>query len=168
MRTARARSAAMAAGLAAISLACETPLGPEAASGETLSGEWVACRNDGAADQLRVVQFFPDSFSSTTRTYATRDGSCGGGETGAAREIWRYTLKGAVPARIGDAGLEVLARELDVENSFETVFTIVYVDETVTPSLLYLGDLSSDPLLDGTAPDRRPRLLSASDPLAGQ
>jgi hypothetical protein len=153
----------VALGLATALLAgCETPLGPPEISGGTLSGEWVACLNEGGADQSRTIVFYSDSFASTTRTFATTDGTCGGAETASAREPWRYRLADPISAQLGPSGASVAARELNVENSFETVFTIVYVDEASDPRVLYLGDLAFDPLQDGSAPERRPAVLSAS------
>jgi hypothetical protein len=152
--------------VAAMTLAaCEAPLGEVDPPVDFLGGEWVGCLNDGTADYSRRMIFYPDSFSTTTRTYATTDRTCGGAETSASNEIWRYRLAGSVPAQIGAAGTEVLAREMNIENSFETLFTIVYVDEQASSSLLYFGDLSLDPLQDGTAPEKRPDVLSGSTAL---
>jgi hypothetical protein len=161
--TARSRIARVAAmSFAAMALAaCEGP--PiEELSFEPLSGEWIACQNDGAADSSRHLLFYPDSFSSTTRRYGTTDGTCAGAETGVSHEIWRYSLAGEAPAQIGTGGREVLAKQMNIENSFQTVFTIVYVDQQATPPLLYFGDLALDSLQDGTAPAKRPHVLSAS------
>jgi hypothetical protein len=106
--------------------------------------------------------FYADSYSSTTSTYSTDDGTCGGAQTSASTEIWRFRLGGELPARVGAAGTEVMARAITLQNSFETVFTIVYVDEEPTPRRLYFGDLSADPLQDGTAPARRPAVLATA------
>ena len=148
--------------------ACETPLGPAEPSSDPLSGEWVACLNDGGADYARHMLFFPDSLADTTRGYATTDGTCGGAETGATSEIWRYRLEQSVPAHLGPDGAEVLAREMNLQNSFETVYTLVYVDAVADPPRLYFGDLTLDPAQDGTAPEKRPDLLSPSPALVGQ
>lgn len=155
--------------VAALSLAaCEAPLGPADPPTEFLRGDWTACLNDGAQDYSKRMAFYSDSFSTLTHTYATTDGTCGGAETSTSNEIWRYRLGRAAPALLGAAGTEVPAREMNVENSFVTLFTIVYVDEQATPPRLYLGDLAFDPAQDGSAPDKRPRLLAASTALTGE
>lgn len=146
--------------------ACEVPLGPAEPTSEPLSGAWKACLNDGGADYTRHMYFYPDSFAAATRTYATADGTCAGAETSASSEIWRYRLEQNVTARLG--GIEVLAREMNMQNSFETLFTIVYVDEQATPPTLYFGDVALDPAHDGTAPERRPDVLSETPVLVGE
>jgi hypothetical protein len=167
--TARARGASVAAmSFAVMTLACEAPLGPVEPSSEPLQGEWIACLNDGAGDYTRQLRFYPDSFASTTRTFATTDRTCAGAETGTSDEIWRYRLGEQVTASIEGVGAEVLAREMNIENSFESLFTIVYIDRLATPPLLYFGDLAFDPLQDGTAPEKRPDVLSASPVLIGE
>lgn len=167
--TARARGASVAVTcFAVMTLACEAPLGPVEPSSEPLQGEWIACLNDGAGDYTRQLRFYPDSFASTTRTFATADRTCAGAETGTSNEIWRYRLGEEVAARIEGVGAEVLAREMNIENSFESLFTIVYIDRLATPPLLYFGDLAFDPLQDGTAPEKRPDVLSASPVLIGE
>jgi hypothetical protein len=153
---------------AMILAACEVPLGPAEPSTEPLSGEWVACLNDGGADYARHMFFYPDSLTDTTRGYATMDGTCGGAETGASSEIWRYRLEQNVPAHLGPNGTEVLAREMNLQNSFETLYTLVYVDALSSPPVLYFGDLTLDPAQDGTAPEKRPDLLAPSSALVGQ
>jgi hypothetical protein len=135
---------------------------------DPLAGEWTGCLNDGAGDYSRRMVFYADSFSSTTQRFSTSDESCGGAASGAATEIWRMRIGANVPAQLGATGAEVLARELNLQNSFETLFTIVYVDESVTPRLLYFGDLAGDPLQDGTAPNRRPDLLAPTSVLVGR
>jgi hypothetical protein len=135
---------------------------------DPLAGEWTGCLTGGAGDYSRRMFFYADSFSSTTRTFSTTDGSCGGAETSASTEIWRFRLGPEVPAQVGATGTAVIARELNLQNSFETLFTIVYVDEATTPRLLYFGDLALDPLQDGTAPEKRPDLLSPSTVLTSQ
>jgi hypothetical protein len=135
---------------------------------EPLSGEWTACSSGAAGDHSTLLVFYPDSFSSTTRALATADGTCAGTQTGSSHQIWRYRLTGDAPARIGAAGPEVVAKQMSIENSFETTYTIVYVDGQVTPAQLYLGDLSSDPLRDGTSPQRRPNVLSDTGVFTGR
>jgi hypothetical protein len=162
------------AGMAAASLAvmalgaCEPPLGSVGASGDSLKGDFQACLNDGTHDYTRRVVFYPDSLTIITHAYATTGTTCGGAQASVSSEIWRYTLAGTVTAPIGEpAGTQVLAREMNLENSYVKVFTIVYVDEQATPARLYLGDLAN-PLLDGSAPDRRPQILSAATVLVGR
>jgi hypothetical protein len=167
--TARSRSARVAAmSFAAVALAaCEGP--PiEELSFEPLSGEWIACQNDGAADSSRHLLFYPDSFSSTTRRYGTTNGTCAGAETGVSHEIWRYRLTGDLTAQVGAAGRDVVAKQMDIEDSFRTVYTIVYVDQEATPPVLYFGDLALDSLQDGTTPEKRPHVLSASTALTSR
>lgn len=137
---------------------------------DPLAGEWTGCLNDGAGDYSRRMVFYADSFSSTTRRFSTTDGTCGGTETGASTEIWRLRIGADVPAQLGAVGtaVTVTARELNLQNSFETLFTIVYVDDAATPRLLYFGDLALDPLQDGTSPEKRPDLLSVSSALVGR
>jgi hypothetical protein len=168
--TERARTMRLAAmGIAAVALtACETPLGPADVSSDNLSGQWIACLNDGAGDYGRSMNFYPDSYAAITRTYATTDRTCAGAETGSSTEIWRYVLTGTATARIGPSGTEVLARQLTVENSFVTLYTLVYVDEQSVPPVLYLGDLALDPLKDGTSPEKRPEVLSATTALTSR
>jgi hypothetical protein len=169
---ARARGLAPAAAcLAALALAgCEGgPIPEQDLAFEPLQGEWIGCLTDGAGDYTRHVVFFPDaSFSTTTRRYATTDGSCAGAETGVSHAAWRYGLLGDVPSRIGADGRDVLARQMDAENSADRVFTIVYVDREAVPAVLYFGDLVLDPVEDGTAPDRRPDVLSVATALTSQ
>jgi hypothetical protein len=135
---------------------------------DPLAGEWVGCLNEGAGDYGRRMYFYADSFSSTTSTYSTNDRTCGGTETSVATEIWRFALGEQVTAQVGSAGTAVTARQINLQNSFETLFTIVYVDEQSTPRLLYFGELALDPLQDGSAPEKRPEVLSVATTLAGQ
>jgi hypothetical protein len=170
--TARAwRACAAAMSIAAMLFAgCEDgPLAEQDLAFQPLSGQWIACLNEGAADFSTYMLFFPDaSFRTTTRTYASADRTCGGTETSASHAPSTYTLLEDVPARIGPAGREVVAKQMNIENTFQRVFTIVYVDSQATPPVLYFGDLALDPLLDGTAPAKRPSVLSASTALTGQ
>lgn len=164
----RGGPAAMAAvALVATALAACEPL-PGSSGGATdfLKGDFVACLNDGTHDYTKRVVFYPDSLSILTHAYATADRTCGGAETGATSEIWRYTLAGTVTARIGAAGTQVLARAINLENSFVKVFTIAYIDEQASPDRLYFGDLA-DPL-DGSAPEKRPLVLSATTALTSR
>lgn len=144
---------------AMILAACEDPL-LEQVSFEPLTGEWTVCLNDGTGDHTEHLIFYSDSFSSTRRTYASTDGTCAGPEIGSSREIWRYVITGDATARIGTTGREVVAKQMTIEDSFETVFTIVYVDGDANPSLLYFGDLEVDPSRDGTTAEKRPDVLS--------
>lgn len=159
---------AMAGILATSVTACGVSGVDEDPWNDPLAGEWVGCLSDGAGDQSRRMYFYADSFSLETRTHASADGSCRGAETSSALEIWRFRLGADVPAQVGAAGTEVVARELNLQSSSETLFTIVYVDEAATPRLLYFGDLARDPLQDGTAPEKRPDLLAPTTALAGQ
>ncbi len=150
-------------GVAAMTfVACDGPLVSEELKFEPLQGEWIACLNDGAGDYTKHLLFYPDSFASTSRTYTTTDRTCAGAETGVSYEIWRYRLTAEASARIGTDGPEVLAKAMSIENSFVTVFTIVYVDGQASPASLYFGDLTLDPLRDGTTPEKRPNVLSAA------
>ncbi len=137
---------------------------------DVLKGDWIACLNagNGSADQSQRIVFYPDSFSKTTQTYATTDRTCGGAATGKTSEIWRYKLTGTVSAQIGAGGTVVPARQIDIANSFVTVYSIVFADETANPARLYFGDLALDPAQDGSAPSKRPSLLSASSALTAR
>lgn len=163
-------SAVVAVSLAASIAGCEGEVDADVdPSLDPLRREWSACFSDAAGDYRRTVYFYPDSYSSTTRTYSTSDGTCGGAETGSSMEIWRFRLAAEVPARIAsESGPEVVAREMNVQNSAETVFTIVYVDAQAVPPRLYLGDVELDPLEDGTSVEKRPDVLSASTVLVGE
>jgi hypothetical protein len=164
--TARVRrvSAATMSIAAMLLAACESgPVVQEDLAFSPLQGEWIACRNDGAGDYTTYMLFFADaSFRTTTRTYATIDRTCAGPETSASHVAWRYQLLGDVPTRIGPAGRDVVAKQMDIQDSFRTVYTLVYVDREATPAVLYFGDLALDPLADGTAPEKRPGVLSTS------
>jgi hypothetical protein len=166
---ARARGlASVATCFATLALAgCEGgPIPERELSFEPLQGEWIGCLTDAAGDYTRHVVFFPDaSFITTTRRYTTSDGSCAGAETSVSHAAWRYGLLGDVPARIGATGRDVVARQMDAENSADRLFTIVYVDRDTTPAVLYFGDLALDPVEDGTTPDRRPDVLSEATAL---
>ncbi len=142
---------------------CESPLGPPAVSGEVLSGAWTACLNDGKGDHSTTMVFYPDaSYLLATKTYATTDRTCGGTETGARYEAWRYTLGNEVPAYIGPNGTPVTAREINLMNSLVTIYSIVYQDAHASPPVMYLGDVALDPALDGTAATKRPDVLSTT------
>jgi hypothetical protein len=170
--TARSRIACGAAMcLAALALtACEGgPLGEVKLAFEPLGGEWTACRNDGAGDYSTNMLFFPDaSFRTTTRTYATTDRTCAGAETSVSHTPSSYTLLADVPTKIGPDGRDVVAKQMNIESTFLRMFTIVYEDRTATPPVLYFGDLALDSLQDGTAPEKRPQVLSASTALTSQ
>jgi hypothetical protein len=169
--SARARRLGAAFCVAATALAaCEGgPLPEQDLAFQPLEGEWIACLNDGAGDYSRYMLFFPDaSFRTTIRTYATTDGTCGGAETSAAHAAWRYELLGNVPTRIGPDGREVVAKQMDIADSLRTVYTIVYVDGQATPPVLYFGDLVLDSVLNGSAPAKRPEVLSVSTALTGR
>lgn len=163
------RAAVVVAGALALGLGgCESPLGPPAVSSDLLTGEWAACLNDGAGDHMTTILFYPDaSYLSANRTFATADATCGGAQTGARYGSWRYTLGNSVPAYLGTAAATVTAREIDIMNSVQTIYSIVYTDAGATPHVLYFGDLAADPALDGTAPTRRPQALSATTALSG-
>jgi hypothetical protein len=150
--------------------ACEGgPLVQEKLSFEPLQGQWIVCLNGGAGDYSKYMLFFPDaSFRTTTRTYTTTDRTCTGTETSVSHAPSTYRLVGDVSARIGPDGREVVAKQMNIENSYEIVYTIVYVDGEAAPAVLYFGDLALNPLQDGTAPERRPQVLSASTALTGQ
>ena len=145
---------------------CEGPIAPAPVSGDVLAGEWVGCRNDGAADHMTTVVFYPDaSYLTATRTFGTTNGTCGGAETGASYGSWRYTLGNSVPASLGLAGTSVTAREITVTNAVVTTYSIVYTDGSVTPHVLYFGDLAAESSLDGTTAAKRPRVLSSASGL---
>jgi hypothetical protein len=156
---------------AAIALtACESgPVVQEDLAFQPLSGEWFACLNDGAGDYSTHMLFFSDaSFRTTTRTYGTTDRTCAGTEASATSAAWRYQLLGDVSTRIGPDGRDVVAKQMDILNSFQTVYTLVYIDRTAAPPVLYFGDLALDSLQDGTAPEKRPQVLSASTAFTSQ
>jgi hypothetical protein len=170
--TTRARilGAAVICAAATSLAACEGgPLPERDLAFQPLEGEWIACLNDGATDYSTGLLFFPDaSFRTTTRTYATTDGTCGGAQTSVSHAPSTYELTGDVATRIGAGGRDVVAKQMNIENSFERVFTIVYADRETTPPVLYFGDLALDPLDDGTAPEKRPEVLSVSTALTGR
>jgi hypothetical protein len=168
-RARRGRVVAMSFAVMTLAACDGGPLVQEKLSFTPLEGEWIACRNDGAGDYSKYMWFFPDaSFVTITRKYGTTDRTCTGAETSVSRVPSSYRLVGDVPSRIGPDGREVVAKQMNIENSFELVYTIVYVDGQATPPVLYLGDLALDPLQDGSAPERRPQVLSASTALTGQ
>jgi hypothetical protein len=158
------RMAVVAVGaLALVSGGCEPPLAPPAVSTDVLNGEWAGCAAGGAGDQLTAILFYPDaSYLLTKRTYGTTDGTCGGAQTAARYESWGYALGNAVSASIGLAGTTVTAREITIANALQTTYSIIYTDASVSPHVLYFGDLAADPALDGTAPTKRPQVLSAT------
>ncbi|HEX9049894.1 MAG TPA: hypothetical protein VF841_05110 [Anaeromyxobacter sp.] len=162
------RAAGVVAAVLAVSLGgCESPLGPPATSSDVLSGDWSACLNDGTGDHATTLNFYPDaSYLLARRTFATTDRTCGGAQTGATYEAWRYRLGNEVPANIGPGGTPVTAREIDIMNSRVTIYSIVYEDIHATPQVLYFGDLALDPALDGSAAAKRPNVLSATTSLS--
>jgi hypothetical protein len=113
--------------------------------------------------------FFADgSFRLTTRTFATSDRSCSGAETSVAHAPLSYRLLGDAQTRIGPDGREVVGRQMNIEDTQTRVFTIIYVDSESTPQVLYFGDLALNPTLDGTAPEKRPDVLSTSSALTSR
>lgn len=158
------KAVVVAAGVAAVVLSgCEVPLGPPEAAGDVLEGVWVACESDGAGDRSRSFAFYPDaSFSVTTRTHTTTDRTCGGTSALSSYEAWRYRIGPGVTAFVGNPATEVLARSIDMTRQLQTVYSIVYLDSHATPAVLYFGDLALDPARDGTAPEKRPEVLSTT------
>lgn len=158
------RTAVMAWVALAVTLGgCESPLGPAAVSGEVLSGGWTACLGDGNGDRSTTFVFYPDaSYLLTAKTYATTDRTCGGAETGARYEAWRYSIGKEVAAYIGPNGTPVTAREINLMNSLVTIYSIVYQDAHASPPVMYLGDVALDPALDGSAATKRPDVLSTT------
>ncbi len=159
---------AVVGALALASSGCEGPLAPPAvSSGDLLSGSWAACLNGSAGDQMTAIVFYPDgSYLLAKRTYATTDRTCGGAQTAARYESWGYFLGSAVPASLGAAGPSVTARQITIMNAVQTIYSIIYTDASVTPHVLYFGDLAADPALDGSSAAKRPTVLSTSTALS--
>ena len=66
-----------------------------------------------------------------------------------------FALRGPAPATLG--GTPVSARAADaVFLSGRLLYSTMYIDTTVAPPVLYVGDETADPALNGTSPETRP------------
>ncbi len=146
---------------------CESPLGAPGASGDVLAGQWTACLNDGTGDHLTAMVFYPDaSYLVANRTFSTTDRTCGGAQTSARYSSWAYTLGKTVAVTLPPAGTTVTARQIDIVNAVQRIYSIVYEDASATPHVLYFGDLTADAALDGSSAAARPQVLSTSTALS--
>jgi hypothetical protein len=167
MRDGARWSVALAAIVAAFGVTgCEPPPGSVNTPSVFLQGDWRACQNDGTADVTRTMRFYSDSYGLSTQTFPTTNTSCAGTATSSTYQPWRYTLGSEVAATVGPGGTPVAARTINIMNSFTTTYSIVWVDQASSPARMYFGDLAADPALDGTAPEKRPTVLSVATSLS--
>lgn len=125
-----------------------------------LEGTWRACVTVNGIDARKTLMI--DSMlnvSTATVTFITTNGTCSTYATSAVGVQTTFLLGTEVTATLGMA--TVRARQLTITGP-SPVYTLVYVNTGTTPTLLYLGDLSATPGLDGTAPAKRPEVLDAA------
>ena len=131
---------------------------PHGVSAPALQGTWSSCSTEVTGDVGEVFTISGYHVSVAGTSYASNDGSCSGAATPAFDDGVSFALRGTTPAMLRDGA--VVAREVDaVFGSGGQLYSIMYIDTSTTPNVLYTGDETADPARDGTAPDRRPLVL---------
>ncbi len=141
------------------------PLGASTTTEAALQGTWVACyREDGELrDQRETLTISGTSASGSNDLFPSMDGSCTGtAKPNSAPFAATIALGGTAPGTL--LGTLVSAREVDLSVSGSTRYSIVWVDASASPPVLYTGDEVVNTYRDASAPDRRPTVLSAWKP----
>jgi hypothetical protein len=119
-----------------------------------LTGTWRSCVTVSGHDSLETFTFSGSSMSHGVGSYLGSDGSCTIDPTGTGVQATTFTLGGPITAPLGSASVTAFAFD------YGGMYTIAYVDAVASPKRLYVGDLSADPLQDGTAAQKRPVVLA--------
>ena len=130
-----------------------------------VQGTWTVCNTVGF-DEKRTLTFTGSNVTVATTTYVGSGGTCTGAIQSFGSGGTTFSLGADVTATLVTAS--VTAQELTLNFDPTPEYTIAYVNTGATPALLYLGDLSATPGLDGTAPAKRPTVLDASWPYRKQ
>jgi len=130
-----------------------------------LQGTWIACYSEGTGDTQDVLVVDGSAMSGTVSSFPSADATCSGTPTATHSFTASGVIGGERSATLGVGGPTVIARDVDVAMSGAGVFySILFVDESSEPHVLYTGDQSIDPALDGSAPEKRPVVLEAWKP----
>jgi hypothetical protein len=141
-------------------------LGSEAPA--ALQGTWEVCRNDYPGVESDYIERFDISgwnFAVSTIGYLSGDSTCSGTPgTPAEQASGTYSVGSFLPATFDTT--TVTARELDAVfgGPRGPLYTIYYVDTAAVPPVMYFGDDTATPGLDGTSPAARPTILQAAMP----
>ncbi len=140
---------------------------PQGVSAPALQGTWTSCSTEDTGDVGEVFTISGYRVAVAGTSYASNDGSCGGAATPTFEDWVAFVLRGTAPATLRESA--VVAREVDaVSASGGQLYSIMYIDTSTTPNVLYTGDETADPARDGTAPDRRPLALQQWKPRVKQ
>ncbi len=142
------------------------PHAKEAAAGVTaaaLQGAWVSCVTEDLRDRREVLTVSGYAVSTVGTAHTSADGSCTGTATPEFEDAGVMVLRAETPATLG--GIAVTARQADVAfASGGALHSIVYLDASATPAVLYTGDDQATAGLDGATTARRPVVLQAGRP----
>ncbi len=117
--------------------------GPSPDSAPSIVGTWASCEVLGTRDWQNVYTFSATGFSVNGYDYwGSSDGTCGGAATAQPVDDATYDYTAGVSLSGSLNGSAVTVYELDVTPTSFTgpsVYTVYYIDSSVTPNVLYLG-----------------------------
>lgn len=139
-------------------------------SAPSLVGTWISCFNDGFGnDEYSSFTVTASDFSEVESTLTSTDAKCTGAIISGDTITGTYTTGPSITATLGADS--VTAYELDVDigsTGSDNFFTIYYIDTSVTPNVLYFGDETATPGLDGSSASTRPNVLQDWKPRVKQ
>ncbi len=144
----------------------EEELQPPLPKPPSLEGAWTSCKTEDnmPQDEWETFLFTGNELQRVQLEYASNDGSCTGAVHGSVANVWDWNLTFG-PDFVTTLGSQtVTARTFDSE----VHHNMLYVDATPEPDVLYLGDPTAVPGLDGSTPDARPTVLWDSRPYRRQ
>jgi cysteine-rich repeat protein len=129
-----------------------------------LQGTWTSCIDEPApsTDTFETMTISAADVFSERGPSTSSDGTCSGAYTPLETMLGTMSLGLGVQATLGSSS--VTARAVDVSTVDGTFYSIIHLDESNDPDLLYTGDQGATAGLDGSAPDRRPTVLESWKP----
>ncbi|MCK5396019.1 MAG: hypothetical protein KAJ32_08510, partial [Gammaproteobacteria bacterium] len=129
-------------------------------------GTWIICRDEVPFDEKEVHVINADGSTGTVTSYSydTSDGSCSGVESLIESLGFTYTTGGSFTTTLLGASVNAVTMDVTIDGTGEVFYQIFYVDNLSAPDHIYFGDELADPLLDGSAPDKRPIALQETLP----
>jgi hypothetical protein len=134
-------------------------------SAADMIGTWLVCKNNGFSDEREEITITAATMSVSTTEYSSTNDTCTGTPTSAsATTPFPFTVGASVYSTLGTTTVTALS----VDAAAVQLHTVIWVDEHVTPNVLYVGDELATPGYDASDPARRPTVLQASKPRVKQ